>query len=369
MKKSWRYIVVVFTVAVSSLALATPSQAAMTVQTDISLVAGASPQDMLTDPNGYVWAADDTLGMVHRVSVSTNTVVDVPTGAGSYGLALTPDGSKLFVANYVAQTISVIDPETPQVTSTINLSVSPLDVAVDPSGQYLYYVSNADAHVFKRDISSGATTSFSIQGGAQSITLTDNGTKVVVSMPTSSIGIYSTSSGAELAVMSGCEDPFSGVADVNSHIAYIPCAADGTLAIVNTSSNSMSEVSTTGTSPRYAALSPDGSTVAVADMTSHDLVTFSTSSGVLTQKRDFANTPWPTGVAFASDGASVWVSLSNASKLAKFTLTNDAQATAGGSVDQLSKTGGPNWVSIGSVGVLLSVAGALTLLATRRRTR
>jgi YVTN family beta-propeller protein len=94
---------------------------------------------------GYAWIAVGGRDVVSRITLhdrSRNTVwpffqAETPVGANPRGLALTPDGEQLWVANYLGNSLSVIDTNSAAVVETIDLGAAS---KVDPSiqGQYLF---------------------------------------------------------------------------------------------------------------------------------------------------------------------------------------------------------------------------------------
>src|SRR5215469_10516140 len=69
---------------------------------------------------------------VSVIDTATNTVIGspIPVGARPFGVAVTPDGSKVYVANEASNTVSVIDTATNTVTATIPVVPRPVGVAV-----------------------------------------------------------------------------------------------------------------------------------------------------------------------------------------------------------------------------------------------
>ncbi len=67
-------------------------------------------------------------GTVSVISTATNTVIGSPITVGSHpwGVAVTPDGSKVYVANALSNTVSVID------TATNTVIGSPIGVGIEP---------------------------------------------------------------------------------------------------------------------------------------------------------------------------------------------------------------------------------------------
>ena len=75
------------------------------------------------------------------IDTATNTVIGspIPVGGSPYGVAVTPDGSKVYVTNDLSNTVSVIDTTTNTVIGTpIRVDVNPFGVAVTPDGSKVY---------------------------------------------------------------------------------------------------------------------------------------------------------------------------------------------------------------------------------------
>ena len=73
------------------------------------------------------------------IDTSTSTVVDtVDVGQLPYGVAVTPDGSTIYVANQVSGTVSVIDAATNTVNATLNVGTTPTEITITPDGTRAY---------------------------------------------------------------------------------------------------------------------------------------------------------------------------------------------------------------------------------------
>jgi YVTN family beta-propeller protein len=94
--------------------------------------------------NAYITNFGDNT--VSVIDTATDTVIaTIPVGDRPYGVAVTPDGSKVYVANQgfnprFVSTVSVIDAATNTVSATIRGGRDPIGVAVSPDGSKVYVV-------------------------------------------------------------------------------------------------------------------------------------------------------------------------------------------------------------------------------------
>ncbi len=81
------------------------------------------------------------------INTITYSVIDiVPVGLGTIGVAVTPDGKKVYVVNQYSSNVSVIDTATNQITS-VSVGNGPYGVAITPDGKEVYVVCKNDKYV------------------------------------------------------------------------------------------------------------------------------------------------------------------------------------------------------------------------------
>ncbi len=71
----------------------------------------------------------------------------VPVGNYPYGVAVNPNGTKVYVANQNSNTVSVIDTATNNVTATVNTGIGPQGIAVNPNGSRVYVTNGGSNNV------------------------------------------------------------------------------------------------------------------------------------------------------------------------------------------------------------------------------
>jgi len=89
---------------------------------------------------------------VSVIDTATDTVIGspIPVGSVPIGVAVAPDGSKVYVANSYADTVSVIDTSKKQVTATVLVGPNPYGVAVAPDGSKVYVANSGSCGVCTR---------------------------------------------------------------------------------------------------------------------------------------------------------------------------------------------------------------------------
>lgn len=124
------------------------------------------PPDDPVGPHASPIALDAVRGRVYAVGADFDGlgVFDADTGdrlhfvkVGSdpRGVALTPNGSTLLVANMGSGTVSVIDADTLSVSRTVAVGVEPFGIAVDPTGTWAYVSLSGDEGLVQLRVADG----------------------------------------------------------------------------------------------------------------------------------------------------------------------------------------------------------------------
>lgn len=121
-----------------------------------TVTVGTQPFGVAVSPDGTrVYVANSVPGTVSVIDTATNTVVaTVTVGANPRGVTVSPDGSRAYVTNKGPDNVSVINTATNTVIATVTVGFNPVGVAVTPDGTRLYVVNEGSGNVTVIDTAS-----------------------------------------------------------------------------------------------------------------------------------------------------------------------------------------------------------------------
>jgi YVTN family beta-propeller protein len=108
------------------------------------LPAGSAPFGIAFNPNnGNMYTTNFNSDSVSVINPSTNTVIStIPVGSAPFGIAFNPNNGNMYVTNAGNNTVSVINPSTNTFVATIPVGSAPFGIAFNPNNGNMY-VTNA----------------------------------------------------------------------------------------------------------------------------------------------------------------------------------------------------------------------------------
>ncbi len=91
-------------------------------------------------------------------TAKNNVTATVNVGDFPAGVAVNPDGTKVYVANWSSNNVSIIDTETNNVTATMDVGASPEGVTVSSCGKKVYVTNFASDNVSVIDTATNTVT-------------------------------------------------------------------------------------------------------------------------------------------------------------------------------------------------------------------
>lgn len=263
----------------------------------------------------FMYVAGTNGDSLHVVDTRTNTVVQNITSGlnGPWGLAVSPDGKRLYVPNHDANTVSdfTIDTLSGQLTaaSTITVGTQARAVAFSPDGTKAYVINQGSSNngsVSVIDVAAGtvtatvATTTQLTEGVVSS-----DGTRLFVAY-TRGIHYFDTATNTITSSV-----PFStevrGI-DVNNAgtKVYVTRVNDQSVSVLDVATEDFTPQAAAGQQPMSVTLSPAGAYAYVAGNTSNNIPQFSVdavSGGLTPIGSDAAGTsPFAIAICQRGDG-------------------------------------------------------------------
>lgn len=121
----------------------------------IGVCSTRGPQSSIAAGPGYGYVTFRDAGVVESIWNCFTGRVTFPVGAQPEGLAVTPDGARVYVANSGDDSVSVIDVASGRVLAPISVGARPVGVAVTSDGSAAYVVNSGDDSVSVIDTASG----------------------------------------------------------------------------------------------------------------------------------------------------------------------------------------------------------------------
>jgi YVTN family beta-propeller protein len=240
---------------------------------------GNQPYDVAVLPNGAkVYVSNSSVsnpaqGSVSVIDTATNTVTTTVTGQlsqssfqASPGLAVSPDGTRIYVSEEGENTVAIIDTTTDTVVAHILTGADHRGLAVHPSGSPLYVANFTDA-VWVHDTTapSYAHIGTASNGGGYAggfptaVVVNPAGTTYYISglrFP----GSIAVADVATNVITATIGDSWFGLLAISSdgRRLYAPDSRSNDLAIIDTASNTIAATVPVGDYPYGVALTPDG---------------------------------------------------------------------------------------------------------------
>jgi len=191
---------------------------------------------------------DNTVSAVNAVTGAV--VAIIPVGANPYGIAISHDGSKVYVAFTYSDYISVISTATNRVTANITVGTAPADVVVSPDGSKIYVpVSNYNHIAVIDPVTNNVTAVIPTTLVPGVMALSPDGTRAYVAMSVNYVSVINTSTNTEISTISIGTNPNGISVSPDGHFVYITNTGSKSVSVINTSTNTVIATVNVGINP------------------------------------------------------------------------------------------------------------------------
>lgn len=147
-----------------------------------SISVGDSPQGMAIKPDGSrVYVANNGSNSVSVINTSTDAIVTtIAVGSAPVKMVVSPDGSRLYVVNYSGGSVSVINTSTNTIATTIPVGSNPTDIAISPDGSKVYTANSSSNSVSIINTTTNAVTTLAVGAWPTALAISPDGSKAYV---------------------------------------------------------------------------------------------------------------------------------------------------------------------------------------------
>src|ERR1700722_7127633 len=236
---------------------------------------------------------NDTVAVVPSQSLNPKDYVDtpetlIPVGVNPQGLAVSPNGSQVWVADTGPQTglpsmgaISVISTATNKVTATLHLPVTdPRQIAFSPSGATAYVTTSAGVLVYKT-ATDRLVTLIGGLGNPEGVTVSPNGTVYVTNDQRNAVDVISAATNRVTRTIAVGQLPWQMALTSDGKTLYVADGDSDAVSVINTATNAVTGTIAVSGDPVSVALTPDGSRLWVSGLTSSNVSVIDTSDDTI----------------------------------------------------------------------------------------
>lgn len=221
------------------------------------LHAGSDPEQFALSPDGSkLFVANEDAATISVVDVSSGSIVErVPVGREPEGVGITPDGRWVLVTNESDNSVSVIDTRTLKIVKAVQVGKRPRDVAFTPDGRAAYVSGEFDSSVYRMALPQGEPVERVLQLRKEA-------------------------------------RPMALVLDSKRGRLYVSTGRGGTVAVIDSATYKLLAEVPVGTRPWGIALSQDGRWLYSANGPSNDVSVVDTSTLQVVRHIPVGHSPW-----------------------------------------------------------------------------
>ena len=272
----------------------------------LALVAPHARADLV-----YVASGGGTVSVIDGQTNSVTATINFDSSSEPFAIAISPDGTRAYVALVGSSQVAVVDTATNSVITTVSLGAAPTAIAVSKDGTR-GYVATLGGVTFLDLTHSTVSMAISVPNlGPTDVALSADGQSlyVVDERRLSTTLIVNTNTGAYTGIPVAGVDNCTGISMTpDGSSAYLAC--NGYVEVLATPTNTEVAQIALPDSGSYDTVSPDGKTAFVSNYVAGGagyVGVIDTASNTLTSQISVGTNVYPQGGAVSQDGTRLYV--------------------------------------------------------------
>jgi len=259
----------------------------------------AHPIGVAVSPDGNrVYVVNNGLNTVSVINTVTSAIAaTISVGQFPVGAAISPDGSRLYVANENSNNISVINTASNTLITNVNADISPYGIAVSPDGSRVYVTNFGSNSLSIIDATNNTLiTNITVGLFPVGVTVSPDGSRVYVTNQNSNnVSVINAATNALVTNITVGTHPVGIAVSPDGSRLYVSNAGSNSVSVIDATNNSLITGITVDSVPYGITVSPDGTQVFVANQGSGTVSVISTYSNTVTTSVDIGNSPYSLG--------------------------------------------------------------------------
>jgi YVTN family beta-propeller protein len=258
-------------------------------------------------------AGNNSVAVINAAALSPSDYnpaeTDIHTGFFPEDLAVSPDGSQLWVADTGPQTspdspsdVAVIDTAANKVTQTLPVKGGPSQIAFSPNGTSAYVVTAAGLWTFSTSTfrQTGFTGGL---GDPRGVAVSPDGTTIYVTdTDGNSVQVISASTGQVTATIGVGELPWQIVISANGKAAYVADPDSNAVSVIDTATDQVTDTISVPGDPDTLGLTADGSQLWIGQASAAYVTLVDTSDNAVAGSINLGGTTAQSGDGYEPTG-------------------------------------------------------------------
>ncbi len=238
-------------------------------------------------------------GVVDVVNLENNTVEKGKIKVGTYpnSAGFSPTGTQIYVTNRGSSNVSVIDPATDTVISTIPVGADPHGVAFNASGSKAYVANRSSGTISVIDTAALSVTNTITVSKTPTVLVVVGNKLFIASSDDNSVTVVDLAEEKMVSSIAVPNNPYGLSVNPAGTKLYTANKGGNSVTIINVSDYSIETTITVGSSPHATESSPDGSRVYVANASSNNMSVIDTATNTVIKTIPVGGNPYVVGAS------------------------------------------------------------------------